>query len=87
MRTAETELSIIRERGVAFSKEVTGELRETETLMRSLGEGRWKSADDGNSLAAYPTARYVRGEGKGTPTGNHLPYPIWYMLSEPWITE
>ena len=27
--------------------------------MRSLGEGRWKSAYQGNSLAAYPTARTV----------------------------
>ena len=37
MRTAETVLSIIRERGVALSKQVVGKLRETETLMRSLG--------------------------------------------------
>jgi hypothetical protein len=34
--------------------------------MRSLGEGRWKSAYQGNSLAAYPTARTVWGEGNGT---------------------
>ncbi len=59
MRTAETVLSIIRERGVIVSKEVTGELHETETLMCSSEEGRWKSANDGNSLAAYPTARAV----------------------------
>ena len=63
MRTAETVLSIIRERGVALSKQVAGKLRETETLMRSLGEGRWKSAYQGNSLAAYPTARTVSTRG------------------------
>ena len=44
MRIAETVLSIIRERVTALSKQVTGKLRETETLMRSLGEGCWKSA-------------------------------------------
>ena len=43
-------------------------------------EGRWKSVNDGNSLAAYPTARCVRGEGKGTPNGNHLLYPIYVGL-------
>ena len=32
--------------------------------MRSSGEGRWKSANDGNSLAAYPTARTVWAGGK-----------------------
>ena len=77
MRTAETVLSIIRERGVALSKQVIGKLRETETLMRSLGEGRWKSAYQGNSLAAYPTACPVRGGGNGTPSNrNHVLYSV-----------
>ncbi|MCC5670252.1 hypothetical protein LC653_42315, partial [Nostoc sp. CHAB 5784] len=38
---------------------VTGKLRDTETVMRSLEGGGWKSAKNGNSLATYPTARPV----------------------------
>jgi len=38
---------------------VTGKLRDTETVMRSLEGGSWKSAKIGNSLAAYPTASTV----------------------------
>ncbi len=40
---------------------ITGKLRDTETVMRSLGGGSWKSANPGNSLAAYPTVSPVRG--------------------------
>jgi hypothetical protein len=36
---------------------VTGKLRDTETVMRSLEGGGWKSATNGNSLATYPTTR------------------------------
>lgn len=36
---------------------ITGKLRDTETVMRSLEGGGWKSARNGNSLATYPTAR------------------------------
>ncbi len=39
---------------------ITGKLRDTETVMRSLEGGSWKSANIGNSLAAYPTASTVR---------------------------
>jgi hypothetical protein len=45
MRTAATVLNIM----------VTGEPRETETLMRGSEAGRQKSAQKGNSLAASPT--------------------------------
>jgi hypothetical protein len=38
---------------------VTGKLRDTETVMRSLEGGGWKSASNGNSLATYPTSRPV----------------------------
>jgi hypothetical protein len=51
MRTAKTILNIIRR--------VTGKLRDTETVMRSLEGGGWKSASNGNSLATYPTLRTV----------------------------
>jgi hypothetical protein len=45
---------------------VTGEPRETETLTRGSERGRWKSTPQGNSLAAYSTARAVlRGRGPG----------------------
>ena len=36
---------------------ITGKLRDTETVMGSLEGGGWKSANSGNSLATYPTAR------------------------------
>jgi hypothetical protein len=36
---------------------ITRKLRDTETVMRSLEGGGWKSANTGNSLATYPTAR------------------------------
>ncbi len=44
---------------------ITGKLRDTETVMRSLEGGSWKSANIGNSLAAYPTARPARRGGTG----------------------
>ncbi len=41
-----------------FHVEITGERRDTETVMRRLG-GDWKSASNGNSLVAYPTSSTV----------------------------
>lgn len=41
------------------SVRITGKLRDTETVMRSLEGGGWKSANTGNSLATYPTLRTV----------------------------
>jgi hypothetical protein len=38
---------------------ITGKLRDTETVMRSLEGGGWKSASNGNSLATHPTSRTV----------------------------
>jgi hypothetical protein len=38
---------------------ITGKLRDTETVMRSLEGGGWKSASNGNSLATYPTLSTV----------------------------
>jgi hypothetical protein len=38
---------------------ITGKLRDTETVMRSLEVGGWKSANTGNSLATYPTSGTV----------------------------
>jgi hypothetical protein len=38
---------------------ITGKLRDTETVMRSLEGGGWKSANTDNSLATYPTSRTV----------------------------
>ncbi len=35
---------------------ITGKLRDTETVMRSLEGGGWKSASNGNSLATHPTS-------------------------------
>jgi len=42
-----------------FYVEITGKLRDTETVMRSLEGGDGKSAITGNSLVAYPTSRPV----------------------------
>jgi hypothetical protein len=39
--------------------EITGERRDTETVMRRSEGGDWKSASNGNSLVAYPTSRPV----------------------------
>jgi hypothetical protein len=43
---------------------ITGKLRDTETVMRSLEGGGWKSANTGNSLATYLTASTV-SDGRG----------------------
>jgi putative transposase len=48
---------------------ITGKLRDTETVMRSLEGGGWKSANTGNSLATYPTSRPVL---KTNGVGNNL---------------
>ncbi len=45
---------------------ITGKLRDTETVMRSLEGGSWKSANIGNSLAAYPTSRTVLEPSQGS---------------------
>ncbi len=45
MRNAKTILNIIRKRGHALKRKITGKLRDTETVMRSLEEGCWKSID------------------------------------------
>lgn len=42
-----------------FHVEITGKRRDTETVMRRLEGGDWKSAIIGNSLVAYPTSRPV----------------------------
>ena len=47
-----------------FHVEITGERRDTETVMRRLEEGDWKSASTGNSLVAYPTSRPVLERGE-----------------------
>ena len=40
-----------------FRVQITGKRRDTETVMRRLEGGDWKSASNGNSLVAYPTLR------------------------------
>ncbi len=52
MRTAKTNS---QHHSRVISKLVTGELRDTETVMRSSEGSRWKSAS-GNSLTAYLTS-------------------------------
>ncbi len=42
-----------------FHVEITGKRRDTETVMRRLEGGDWKSAITGNSLTAYPNSRTV----------------------------
>lgn len=42
-----------------FRVEITRERRDTETVMRRLEGGDWKSTSTGNSLVAYPTSRPV----------------------------
>ncbi len=51
MRNAETERAISK----VYLEGVTGEPRETETLIRGSERGRWKSTCKGNSPAAYST--------------------------------
>jgi hypothetical protein len=47
---------------------ITGKLRDTETVMRSLEGGGWKSTSNGNSLATYPTRKH--GFGREGWSGN-----------------
>ena len=42
-----------------FYVEITGKRRDTETVMRRLEGGDWKSASNCKSLVAYPTLRPV----------------------------
>jgi hypothetical protein len=51
-----------------FHVEVTGERRDTETVMRRLEGGDWKSASTGNSLVAYPTSCPVLRGGESGDT-------------------
>lgn len=54
--------SVINAHGMTakpFHVEITGERRDTETVMRRLEGGAWKSASNGNSLVAYPTSSSV----------------------------
>jgi hypothetical protein len=61
--------------GKPYGVKVTGEPRDTETIMRGSERGRWKSARKGNSLAAYSTACSVlRGRGGGNVTLLPDPY-------------
>src|SRR5579871_775953 len=46
---------------------LAGELLDTETVTISSERGGWKSACEGNSLAAYSTARPVREGAAGVP--------------------
>ncbi|MEP1062880.1 MULTISPECIES: hypothetical protein, partial [Cyanophyceae] len=58
-----------------FHVEITGERRDTETVMRRLEGGDWKSASNGNSLVAYPTASTVL-RGGGCSDAASLPDPL-----------
>jgi hypothetical protein len=75
MRTAETVLNIRRETALPFRVEITGERRDTETVMRRSEGGDWKSASKGNSLVAYPTASTVL-RGGGCSDAASLPDPL-----------
>jgi hypothetical protein len=56
MQNAETVLSIIRERGQLYSRNRSLESHVTrKSVTRGSEGGGWKSAQSGNSLAAYPT--------------------------------
>jgi hypothetical protein len=54
---------------------ITGKLRDTETVMRSLEGGGWKSASNGNSLATYPTSSTVL---RGGESGDARTLPDWF---------
>jgi hypothetical protein len=56
MRSAETALGIIHDRGKSAVLEDTGEPGAPKWRMPGSGRGGWKSAVNGNSLAAYSTA-------------------------------
>ena len=55
MRSAETVLGIIHDRGKSAVLEDTGEPGAPKWRMPGSGRGGWKSAGNGNSLAAYST--------------------------------
>ena len=56
MRSAETALGIIHDRGKSAVLEDTGEPGAPKWRMPGSGRGGWKSAGNGNSLAAYSTS-------------------------------
>jgi hypothetical protein len=58
MRTAETVLNIRRETALPFRVEITGERRDTETVMRRSEGGDWKSASKVTRWS--PTLPHVR---------------------------
>ncbi|PLZ36274.1 hypothetical protein CBP23_04155 [Fischerella thermalis WC344] len=55
MRKSNTDATMVKLSNV----KITGKLRDTETVMRSLEGGGWKSANNGNSLATHPTSTTV----------------------------
>jgi hypothetical protein len=65
MRTAATVLSIMRDRDQRSRTRITGERRDTETVMRRSERGGWKSTHRGNSLAAYSTLMHGSGAEPG----------------------
>ena len=64
MRRAVAELSTTRYRSV-YRRRITGERRDEETVKRGSEGGRWKSACEGNSLAAYLTHAGICAGGAG----------------------
>jgi hypothetical protein len=74
-----------------FHVEITGKRRDTETVMRRLEGGDWKSASNGNSLVAYPTSSTVlktSGTGDSLAEFNqtdflHTVSPLTSLLSSP----
>src|SRR6266852_9855238 len=70
---------------------LTGELLDIERVPSSSERGRWKSACQGNSLAAYSISRTdLRGGGDGDilalpggPRQRGPPYPARVVLTEP----
>ena len=71
MRTAETILNVIRERGMPRRQSpFTLRLLEShvirKSVMRGLEGGDWKSACKGNSPVAYPTSRPVLQPSRGS---------------------
>ena len=56
--------------GQASEVQVTGEPRDTETVKRGSERDRWKSTQQGNSLAIYSTARTVLNGGDEETCGN-----------------
>ena len=65
MRSAETALGIIQDRGKSAVLEDTGEPGAPKWRMPGSGRGGWKSAGNGNSLAAYSTVCHERTDSNG----------------------